>query len=222
MLRHMTLLIIALLISLPALSEPIPIEVYDEKIGFDVVRNGELVGQHMTKFSSEDSKLVVESQMNMSITFLSIPIYTFNYRSIEKWSDETLIYLDVVVNDGADETKIYSLESSEGLMINAPSGTYRIDTPIISSNHWNADVVKQSRVLNTLTGNINQVKILNKGIQKIVIKEGSVLATRYDYIGELTDTSVWYDSKGRWSKLEFKARDGSTIEYICNTCENQP
>jgi hypothetical protein len=220
MLRHMTLLFITLLISLPAFSEPIPIEAYDEEIGFDVVRNGELVGQHVTKFSREDSELIVDSQMNMSITFLGIPIYTFNYRSIEKWSDEVLIHLDVVVNDGADETKIYSLESSKGLTINAPSGTYRIDTPIISSNHWNADVVKQSRVLNTLTGNINQVKILNKGVQKIVIKGGSVLATRYDYMGELTDTSVWYDSKRRWSKLEFKARDGSTIEYICNTCEN--
>jgi len=66
------------------------------------------------------------------------------------------------------------------------------------------------------------VKIMNKGKERIAVKGGSVMATRYDYSGELTNTSVWYDAKGRWSKLEFKARDGSTVEYICNTCESQP
>lgn len=220
--RHIALVSVALLISQPAYSEPASFDEYDNKIGFDVVRDGELVGHHMTMFSHEESEMIVDSQMNMKITFLTIPIYSFNYRSIEKWSDGVLTYLDVAVKDGPDQIKISSLQNSEGLTIKAPSGTYRVNNPIISTNHWNADVVKKSRVLNTLTGNINQVKISNKGEERIPVKGGSVLANRYDYSGELMDTSVWYDAKGRWSKLEFKARDGSTVEYICNTCKSEP
>ena len=221
-LRHIALMCIGLLISQPTYSEPITNGMYDNMIGFDVVRDGELVGQHVTTFSREGPNLIVESRMNMNITFLTIPVYSLDYRSIEKWSDGALIHLDVAVKDGVDQIKIFSLPDSEGLTIKAPSGIYNIDSPIITTNHWNADVVRQGRVLNTLTGNINQVTISNRGEEQILVKSSTVLATRYDYSGELTDTSVWYDSKGRWSKLKFKARDGSTVEYICNTCETIP
>ena len=220
--RHIALVSIALLAFQPAYSGPKPTDGYDNKIGFDVVRNGEVVGQHVTAFSHEGLDLIVESKMNLEITFLSVPVYTFDYRSLEKWSDDVLFHLEVDIKDGADQIKISSLLNTEGLTIIAPSGTYKVRGPIISTNHWNADVVKQSRVINTLTGKINQVKFSNGGEERIPIKGGYVLATRYDYLGELTDTSVWYDAKGRWSKLKFKARDGSIVEYICNTCEPEP
>jgi hypothetical protein len=213
---------VVLLFSQPTFSEPAPFDVYGGKVGFDVVRDGELVGQHVTTFTHDVSGMVIESRMNMSITFLTIPVYSFDYRSVEKWSGGALSHLDVVIEDGSDHIKISSLPKAEGLKVKTPSGTYYVDTPIISTNHWNVDVVKKSRVLNTLTGNINQVKITNRGEERIPVKGSSVLATRYDYSGELTDTSVWYDAMGRWSKLEFKARDGSTVEYICNTCESEP
>jgi hypothetical protein len=221
-LRHIALVSMALLAFQPAYSELKPIDEYDNKIGFDVVRNGEVVGQHVTTFSREGSDLVVESKMDLEITFLSVPIYSFNYRSLEKWSDGVLSHLDVDIKDGADQIKISSLLNAEGLTIIAPSGTFRVRGPIISTNHWNSDVLRQSRVLNTLTGKINQVKLINKGEERIPVKDSYILATRYDYSGELTDTSVWYDSRGSWSKLKFKARDGSNVEYICNTCEREP
>jgi hypothetical protein len=212
----------SLFFSQPTFAEPAPFDVYGGEIGFDVVRDGDLVGQHVTKFSHEESGMIIESRMNMSIAFLSVPVYTFDYRSVEIWLGGALSYLDVVIVDGSDHIKISSLPNPDGLTVNTPSGTYSVNSPIISTNHWNVNVVKQSRVLNTLTGNINQVKISNRGEERIAVKGSFILATRYDYSGELTDTSVWYDANGRWSKLKFKARDGSTVEYICNTCGNDP
>ena len=209
---------IALLTVQPAYTQTKPIEEYNNKIGFDVVRNGEVVGQHETTFLRDGSDLTVESKMNLKITLFGIPVYLFDYVSVEKWSDGVLSRLNVDVKDGADQIKIYAQLNAQGLNIISPSGTFTARVPIISTNHWNVDVVKQSRVLNTLTGKINKVKLISEGEERIPIKDGHIMATRYDYSGELTDTSVWYDSQGRWSKLEFKARDGSTVEYICNTC----
>ena len=75
---------IALLISLPAYSEPTSIDMYDNEIGFDVVRDGEIVGRHVTTFSRKESNIIIESHMSMSITFLVIPIYTFDYKSVDR------------------------------------------------------------------------------------------------------------------------------------------
>jgi len=49
-------------------------------------------------------------------------------------------------------------------------------------------------------------------------ERGDVFATHYVYSGEL-DTEVWYDDEGRWVKMRFKGRDGSTIEYVCRRCQ---
>jgi|TARA_B100001094_G_C18061585_1_gene735367 hypothetical protein len=212
-------MVISLIAVLPVYSQANSIVRYKNNIGFDVLRNGEVVGSHVTTFVHEGFELTVKSKMNLKVRLLGIPVYSFDYTSLEKWSDGELSHLDVDVKDGADQIKISSQLSKEGLTVTYPSGTYVVHGPIISTNHWNADIVKQSRVLNTLTGKINQVKLIKRGKEIIPIKDGTILATRYDYTGELTDTSVWYDSNGRWSKLEFKARDGSTVEYICNTCD---
>jgi hypothetical protein len=212
-------MVISLIAVQPANSQTNSVVGYNNNIGFDVLRNGEVVGSHVTTFVHEGSELTVSSKMNLKVRLLGIPVYSFDYTSLEKWSDGVLSHLDVDVKDGADRIKISSQLSKEGLTITYPSGTYVVLGPIISTNHWNADIVKQSRVLNTLTGKINQVKLVNRGKEVIPIKDSTILATRYDYTGELTDTSVWYDTNGRWSKLEFKARDGSTVKYICNTCD---
>ena len=46
-------------------------------------------------------------------------------------------------------------------------------------------------------------------------------ATRYAYTGDL-DNEVWYDDVGRWVKMRFKGRDGSTIDYVCRRCQGGP
>jgi hypothetical protein len=205
----------------PGYSQTKPIDRNNNKISFDVIRNGDVVGHHVTTFLHEGSDLTVESKMNLKITLLGIPVYSFDYKSLEKWSDGVLTQIDVDVKDGADQFKISSLLNEQSLTIISSSETFTISGEIISTNHWNADIVRESRVLNTLTGKINQVKLVNMGEESIQIKDSEILATRYDYSGELEDTSVWYDSNGRWSKLEFKARDGSIVEYICTTCDPQ-
>ena len=210
---------IYLMIVQPAYSQTKSTIEYDSTLGFDVIRNGEVVGSHVTTFLHEGPELTVESRMGLNIKFLGIPIYSFDYWSLEKWSEGVLSNLDVEVKDGSEQISVSALMGKDGLIVMSPSGTYVVREPIISTNHWNSDVLTQKRVLNTLTGKINQVKLINKGKERISIKDSTILATRYDYTGELKDTSVWYDSDGQWSKLEFKARDGSTIEYICNTCD---
>ena len=77
----------------------------------------------------------------------------------------------------------------------------------------------QKRVLNTLTGNVNNVTLVAKGREAIATERGDVVATRYAYTGDLVDTEVWYDDAGRWVKLRFMGRDGTPIEYACRRCQ---
>ena len=191
---------------------------YGPQIEFDVLRNGDVVGEHITRFEQQGDDLVVTSRMNIDIFALFIPLYAFDYQSKEIWTGDQLAALDVKVRDGNDKTNVLVKRNATRLDVDLGDKAYQIEGSLITTNHWNAAVVKKDRVLNTLTGNVNEVRVINQGPETIDVVGGQLNATRYDYTGDLKDTSVWYDAEGRWVKLRFKARDGSTIDYRCRTC----
>ncbi|NVK20383.1 MAG: hypothetical protein HWE30_16935 [Methylocystaceae bacterium] len=196
-----------------------PLELYGDKIEFDVMRNGEVVGEHITRFSQNGDELRVSSHMNIDISLLFLPVYSFDYAALEKWVAGKMVFLDVNVVDGSDRVAFTAEHQKDGLRVQMDGRETEIMSDIITTNHWNVDVVKDNQVLNTLTGNLNAVTITPMGQEEIDILNGSMKAMRYDYSGDLMDTSVWYDDQGRWVKLRFLARDGSTIEYRCRTCK---
>ena len=89
---------------------------------------------------------------------------------------------------------------------------------VFPTSHWHGAVVSEQRVLNTLTGLVNEVRIEARGREPVETESGMVAAGRYAYSGDL-NTDVWYDDCGRWVKLRFQARDGSTIDYVCRRCQ---
>jgi len=198
-----------------------PLSLYGESLQFDVMRDGAIIGKHETRFMAQGADLVVQSKMNLELSVLFIPIYGFDYQSKEVWKDNRLTQLEVTVEDGSEDYRVEGQRAGEALEVSGPFGMSQISGPILPTNHWNASVIHEKRVLNTLTGNINQVTLAEKGAEQLSLPNGRVMATRYDYQGELHDTSVWYDTEGRWVKLRFKAKDGSIIDYRCRNCETE-
>ena len=75
-----------------------------------------------------------------------------------------------------------------------------------------------SKVLNTLTGKMNNVRIEARGQEYVPTEGGDVKAMRYAYTGEL-ETEVWYDQEDRWVKMRFVGKDGVSIDYVCRKCQ---
>ena len=67
-------------------------------------------------------------------------------------------------------------------------------------------------------GLMNEVSIQNDGLEKVPTERGIINANKYTYTGQL-ETTVWYDKRGRWVKMEFFGKDGSTITYRCKKCQ---
>ncbi|WP_420546770.1 DUF6134 family protein [Curvivirga sp.] len=195
-----------------------PSQIYPDTHRFEIYRDGDLVGEHITDFRQDASQLTVSSNMNLDIKFLGLTFYSFSYLSKEIWTNDELNSLEVYIDDDGDITNVTAQKTDNGLSITTDNESYIHPTTLVTTNHWLASVIHSNAVLNTLTGNVNYVEILDGEWENIIIADGKILAKRYDYTGDLKDTSVWYDKEGRWVKLSFKARDGSDIEYLCQTC----
>ena len=108
--------------------------------------------------------------------------------------------------------------SKTGFSVRTSHKTYQVKSNLFPTNHWNSLVLGQNQVLNTITGLVNEVSIRDDGLEEVSTERGMINATKYSYTGQL-ETTVWYDQRGRWVKMEFSGKDGSTITYKCKKCQ---
>lgn len=191
---------------------------YGDEIRFDVLRDGAEAGYHTVRFAQTDGGLRVTSMFELEARILFLTAYRYVYRSDALWREGRLARLDVDIDDDGTPVSIDAVGEDDRLSFSGPEGRFEADAGLLPTNHWNAEVLGRDRVLNTLTGRVNRVRILPAGEELVDTERGRVPATRYRYTGDL-DTEVWYDRRGRWVKMHFEARDGSTVEYVCRRCQ---
>ncbi len=195
-----------------------PLKLYGSEMQFDIIRSGKKIGDHRVRFDARDGQVNVSSSSQMKIDILFFTAFQYQYDSRAIWRDGLLSSLQVNVNDDGTLFSMRADQQGPSLHITRGRDSQEIELPVYPTNHWNAGVLKQSQVLNTLTGKINYVQIRAAGYDNVTTESGIIQAMRYTYSGDLIN-EVWYDDMGRWVKLRFKGRDGSVIEYVCRQCQ---
>jgi hypothetical protein len=197
-----------------------PLDRYGTGILFEVLRDGNPVGFHRVTFASDAEGLVVNTHFEIKVDFLFFTAYRYSYQSKARWQKDQLVSLDVQVDDDGAKANLRALRGKNGLTVERAETRYTIGQSVYPTNHWHPGVIGEVRVLNTLSGRINDVTIRPSGSEPVTTEAGNVMATRYVYTGDL-ENEVWYDEDGRWVKMRFLGRDGSTIEYVCRRCQGR-
>jgi len=198
-----------------------PETLYPEGLHFDVVRDGSVVGRHRTTFRREGDALVVDSRMALDIGFLGITLYAFDYQSAGTWRDGVPVALEARTDDNGDIRHVRARWDGTIFSVDGAGPGWTSERPVWPTNHWNAAVLTEGAVLNTLTGRRNDVTIVPGPIERVETGTGPRVARRFDYQGGL-QARVWYDARGRWVGLSFAGRDGVPITYVCRECGGEP
>jgi hypothetical protein len=195
-----------------------PFVLYPQNIEFNVRRNGSNVGRHLVSFFKlSNNQIRVIAELNLKIKILGIPLYDYYYRSEADWYEDRLINLRVDQNDDGKRMQINVSKQNKLLRIEGPDGISSSRLDIFPTNHWNAAVLNTKQVINTISGRIANVTITKMMVESIRAEGKQVNASKFTYSGDFK-THVWYDSAGRWVKMEFTGKDGSLIEYACIKC----
>ena len=194
-----------------------PLSVYGEDIIFDVMRDGEIVGEHKVTFVATEEGVSVLSRLRIDIKFLGLTVYKYRYVSRSIWGGGRLLYLNASINDDGKRHNVTVKHLNGRLHITGPAGPKFASPNAFPTNHWNVSVLRSDHVINTITGMLNRVRVERVGEATVTTNTGQRDATHYRYTGDL-DADVWYDRMGRWVKLRFAVKDGSVVEYMCKRC----
>jgi len=194
-----------------------PLRLYGPELRFDVLRNGKKVGHHVVAFRATADGLQVESRSDIEVKLLFLTAYSFRYQSIEHWRSGTLTSLSAATNDDGQLRRVEARRDGAALKVRTGTAEWQATPQLWPTTHWNMAQTTAPALLNTLTGNLNRVDVQDAGLETLILGDGPREARRFVYSGDLAVES-WYDAAGRWVKLRFPAEDGSTIEYICQSC----
>lgn len=195
-----------------------PLSLYGDEMLFSVLREGKPIGSHRVSFGREGESLVVDSRFEAEVKVMFITAFEYLYRSRSVWRDGCMVKLQATTDDNGERSRVTARLADGRLMIDGPSGETHGLPGLFPTDHWHAGVLGSDQVLNTITGRVASVDILDMGEAAIRAEDGRIVSARhYVYSGDL-HTEVWYDASGRWVKMRFRAEDGSRIEYVCRKC----
>ncbi|MDS9468778.1 DUF6134 family protein [Paracoccus sp. MBLB3053] len=168
------------------------------RLTFDVIRKGKDIGDYSLRFQQDRDEVTVSVRTDIAVKVpvIGVAAYRFEQTSTENWSGGKLQGLRSRTNDNG---KSYDINIG-------PS-------PLIPASLWNAEIVKQRKVLNTIDSSADSVAVRNLGSDSIATGHGKVSATHYAISGGL-NRELWFDGKGQLVHVRFAAEDGSTVDYV--------
>jgi uncharacterized protein DUF6134 len=198
-------------------AQPDPIELYGGKLIFDIVRNGDTIGSQTLSFQKQNDDLTVNVVTDIDVQVLFVTVYRYRYEATTRWHAGRVQEMTATTNDDGKVSKVTARVAGNETAIQGPAGRFQSPCLVFPGEHWNLEEIRQSGLLNSVTGKLDRITVADQGRETIATREGKRVARRYVFSGDLKLT-IWYDAEGRWVGLRFLARDGSTIDYVCRQC----
>lgn len=167
------------------------------KLAFDVMRKGKDIGDYVVSFSGAGNDVTARIATNISVKVpvIGVSAYRFTQSSTETWRDGKLAGLVSKTDDNGTAHDI-SLGAST----------------LVPASLWDADIVHASKVLNTIDGSTDAIKVSNLGAESIATGSGTVKATHYALRGGL-NRDLWYDG-AKLVHVRLTADDSSQVDYV--------
>jgi hypothetical protein len=182
------------------------------RLEFVVVRNGEDVGRHVIDFARNGDSTSVRISTNVVVKVAFIPVYRFEHQGLETWKGTQLVALKSQTNDDGTSHHVAVAAEGDHLKV-AGDGTQRTAAAtILPASLWNAGIIHQSTLLNTLDGSQMRVSVQDKG-EEVVRAGGTQVAAHHFTISGGLNRDIWFDRSNTLVRVQFAAKDGSTIVY---------
>lgn len=195
-----------------SLAWPLPALAAVSDLYFEARRDGSPIGHHAVRFSEEAGRLSVDIEISLAVTFAFIPVYRYRHRNREVWADDKLVRLDSKTDDDGVRSWVSVRADGNRLLVDGSAGSSEVPRGTIPTSYWHEDTVTQEAWLDTQAGRLVRSKVEAMPAEPILAAGRTVQAKRYRLDGAI-NCDLWYH-EGRWSKLRFVAKDGSTIEYV--------
>ncbi len=183
---------------------------------FKVLLDGKEIGYHRFALDNQDQRRVLETEAEFDVKFLFITAFRYRHESKEVWRDGCLASIDAATDNNGEKLSVRGEKEDDGLNVtSSKQGEATLPGCVQSFAYWNpAAVLESPRLLNSQTGEYEEVSVELEGKDQVSIGDRNVDAFRYRLSAKKGDIKLWYSAADSvWLALEAPAKGGRTLRY---------
>ncbi len=162
-----------------------------------------------------ERELKTEARFDVKVLFINA--YRYMHDANERWRGNCLARLTARTDDNGEHSEVAAEQQGERVTVSSTAATVRgrdsADGCLMTYAYWNADILRQTRLLNTQTGKIETVNIAALGEDKITVRGVPVAAQRYRIGGGKYAIELWYGADKAWLALQTTLDSGRKLRY---------
>ncbi len=205
---------LAVLIAMGSALLASPVAAADRDWQFEVLLDDRKIGYHNFSVTEDAGRTVLETEAAFDVKLFFITAFKYRHSNTEVWDDGCLESIDARTNSNGKVFEVRGAREADLLSVVSNTGDEELEECVRTFAYWNPDVLEASRLLNSQTGEYEDVVVNEDGHDTVDANGETIDAVRYTLTTKGGDIKLWYSKDGRdWLALEAPAKGGRTIRY---------
>ena len=176
-----------------------------EEWNFNVSVDGNLIGKHQFKKKQEAGLTIVTSNAKFDVKILFVNILKYRHQNREVWEEGCLSKIESTTRSNKKKFKVSGSKHNESFSIDTLAENTIHQGCLHTFAYWNPDFLLQDRLVNSQTGEIEEVTV-----SRLDTESNSL--TGYLVNAKEGPIKVWYEDE-TWIGLESTLKSGRTLRY---------
>jgi hypothetical protein len=180
---------------------------------FKVFLDDNEIGYHQFQLKEFDKENMLQSQANFQVKYFFISFFDYLHNSSEKWTDDCISQMQSVTLENGEKTVIKVQQDEHQTILHTPSGKKNIAQCLRSFAYWDINLLNSEQLLNSQTGEIINVSLIDKGRQDLTVNDQIISSRHYQLRSDSFNIDLWYSDNNEWLGLRSQLPGGQTLTY---------
>ncbi len=209
-------LIAAVALSMISLTSAAAAEPYKADWRFEVLLNDKPIGFHSFSLTGDGERQTLTTEAQFDVKFLFINAFRYRHDNTEIWGNGCLDSINATTDSNGDLLSVRGQRFEDSFRLEGQTAEPLPGECVQTFAYWNPDILESSQLLNSQTGELEDVTVVRENLDAVDINGKTVEAIRYRLLAKSGAITLWYsnDESRRWLALEAPAKGGRTLRYI--------
>jgi hypothetical protein len=180
---------------------------------FQVFLDDAAIGHHHFVVNDKGAERELTTDARFDVKVLFINAYRYVHDASERWRGNCLASLNARTDDNGKPSAVQADQQGERVNVVSPRGREALDGCVMSFAYWNPEILRQTRLLNSQTGQYEAVTVAAMGEEKITVRGVPVQTKRYRITGPRNPIDLWYGVDNNWLALQSTLEGGRLLRY---------
>ena len=181
---------------------------------FKVFLEDKPIGEQVFRLSEEAGRALLLTEASFDVKILFFTAYTYRHRNEEIWRDGCLERIESTTDDNGEPFRLLGQAASDGFVVETANRRATLPSCVRSFAYWNVDYLNVPKLLNSQTGEYENVSMRSLGEESLDVRGSPLRARRYVLEGPKLRIDLWYSLDNDWLALESASKGGRKLRYV--------